>query len=238
MWKMATQRSNISDERVSASSHESDLDKYPMDLVSPDEGVSASGSVPDAILASSERMDGLTPTDSNGATPRKLLATSQMNGGDITDSPGIPATSTHASNVPDDIPDDPAPDESEMDKKPAKKCCLPCHRCCIRCCFRCVKPCRTKFNPLPNNASKCSRLRYAFMCPPHGKVAATITLLVAVIYFWAVLWSLTDDKALPGGNFFALIVLLICCVLGGLLVKKIKLPALLGKYIYIIVVIN
>ena len=67
------------------------------------------------------------------------------------------------------------------------------------------------------------------MCPPHGLLAKLSTLVLASLFVWGVCWSLTRHEALPGGNFFALIVLVIACVIGGDIVEKLGLPPLLGK---------
>ncbi|XP_071508916.1 sodium/hydrogen exchanger 9B2-like [Diadema antillarum] len=98
-------------------------------------------------------------------------------------------------------------------------------------CLRVCKPCLTEFNPLPQHASRCDRLKYAFMCPPHGCVSQWMLLLLTVTLTWAVLWSVTGAAALPGGNLFALFVLVVACKVGGALVELIKLPALLGMLI-------
>ena len=47
---------------------------------------------------------------------------------------------------------------------------------------------------------------------------------------WGVLWALTGRGALPGGNFFALLMLLVFGYIGGVAVRLIKLPPLLGEY--------
>ena len=103
---------------------------------------------------------------------------------------------------------------------------------CDRCqasCLLCCRPCMTHYNPLPTDPSVSQRLSYACMCPPHGKLARAVTLLLAVLCCWGVLWGVTGSHALPGGNFFALLVLVVCASIGGFLVEKIKLPPLLGK---------
>jgi hypothetical protein len=51
------------------------------------------------------------------------------------------------------------------------------------------------------------------------------------LLIYGTLWAVTGNEALPGGNFFGLLVMLVCCLIGGALVAKICLPPLLGKYI-------
>ncbi len=98
---------------------------------------------------------------------------------------------------------------------------------------RCVtlcRPCLASQHPLPpDGAGHVQKLTYAFMCPPHGIVARWITMFVTIALIWAVLWSLTSEQALPGGNFFALTILFICCIIGGIVVERIHLPPLLGR---------
>ena len=51
-----------------------------------------------------------------------------------------------------------------------------------------------------------------------------------MLLLWAVLFTITGAEALPGGNLFGLYVLIISSIVLGLLVNKIlRLPALLGK---------
>ena len=107
------------------------------------------------------------------------------------------------------------------------------HRCCGTCqtsLERSFRPCLTKHNSLSNDSSCCKRLRYAFLCPPHGVLSRWLTLGLIGILVWAVLWSITGPDALPGGNLFGLCILIMCCFLGGALVAKIHLPPLLGKF--------
>ena len=102
-------------------------------------------------------------------------------------------------------------------------------RCCVTCSTCCLKHFSTKQNPLSANASFSERLRFAFLCPPHGHVARTITLVFVVAYVWFTLWAVLGHDALPGGNYFALITLLVLCVVAGEIVEKVHLPPLLGK---------
>lgn len=49
-------------------------------------------------------------------------------------------------------------------------------------------------------------------------------LLAGVLF--GVVWSITEDECLPGGNLFGITVLFICAVVGGKLVSLIRLPNL------------
>ncbi|XP_030835875.1 sodium/hydrogen exchanger 9B2 [Strongylocentrotus purpuratus] len=104
--------------------------------------------------------------------------------------------------------------------------------CCAKCRYSCkvaFRPCTTKHNPLPHNPSRWKRFKFAFLCPPHGIVGRTLTCLILVLLLWAVLFTITGAEALPGGNLFGLYVLIISSIVLGLLVNKIlRLPALLG----------
>lgn len=103
--------------------------------------------------------------------------------------------------------------------------CWKCRQSCISCCSVCL----TEYHPLPENPGIGERVCYAFRCPPHGKLARAISFFLAMFVVWGVLWAVTGEEALPGGNFFALIMLMVLCLIGGGLVSKIKLPPLLGK---------
>lgn len=114
-------------------------------------------------------------------------------------------------------------DSEETDKKS----CLGCRRCCLNC----WKPCLVKYHPLTDQPSRCEKFKHALMCPPHGKLAQWATLILSVLIFWGVLWSITGASALPGGSLFSILVLLVSAVIAGQLVALIKLPPLLGIYL-------
>jgi hypothetical protein len=98
-------------------------------------------------------------------------------------------------------------------------------------CHSCTKPVRTKYNPLPHEATLGEKFCYTFMCPPHGRIAKYIMFVVMFFVSWAVMMSLTGSGGLPGGNFFSLVIMFFACVVGGYLVVYVKLPPLLGKFI-------
>ena len=100
---------------------------------------------------------------------------------------------------------------------------------CRSACQRLCRPFLLEFHPLPEGASRAATLHRALLCPPHGPVARLLTLAVVVVGVWAVLWAVTGDAALPGGNYFALVVLLAACIVCGAAVERLRLPALLGN---------
>nr|XP_054773082.1 sodium/hydrogen exchanger 9B2-like [Lytechinus pictus] len=102
---------------------------------------------------------------------------------------------------------------------------------CSSCCHQLCRPCLVDFHPLPSQPTRCQRFRYFLMCPPHGDLARWLTILLLVVLTWVVLWAVTGSEALPGGNLFALFILVVSCKAGGLAVEVIKLPALLGMLI-------
>lgn len=102
-------------------------------------------------------------------------------------------------------------------------------------CYTFFKPCMHKHYPMPDDPKRKHKIHHAFLCPPHGKLGNVGTMVLTVLLIWGVLWSITGESALPGpnGNFFGLLVLLVCGLLGGGLVTLIKLPPLLGKVRFI-----
>ena len=90
-------------------------------------------------------------------------------------------------------------------------------------------PMLTSNNPLPEYATFWQKLKYGLMFPPHGTLAHYVQLGIIVLQIWAVLVALTKSEALPGGNFFSLIVLLVLCHFCSLLFVLIRLPPLVGK---------
>ena len=101
---------------------------------------------------------------------------------------------------------------------------------CKRWCSALWEPCLVKNNPLPDEPTRCQLLKNTLMCPPHGKVGCGLTLFVATVCVWGVIWAITGSEALPGGNLFSLTILLVAAVIGGEMVAKLNLPPLLGKY--------
>ncbi|XP_038060372.1 sodium/hydrogen exchanger 9B2-like [Patiria miniata] len=104
-------------------------------------------------------------------------------------------------------------------------------QCCRGLRDRCKMACRplvAKHNQLPESPSRRARLKYAFLCPPHGLVAKIVLNVTIVVLLWAILWSITGPEALPGGNLFAIYVLVVVAAVGGKLIELIHLPALLG----------
>ncbi|XP_033097085.1 sodium/hydrogen exchanger 9B2-like isoform X2 [Anneissia japonica] len=99
-------------------------------------------------------------------------------------------------------------------------------------------PWMTHRNPLPTNASRIERCKYSLMCPPHGLLARALTYGLILVLVWAAMWSIAGGDALPGGNLFALYVLLVCCKIGGILISFIKMPPLLGMLIVGLVLAN
>ena len=96
-------------------------------------------------------------------------------------------------------------------------------------CHSCTKPLRTKYNPLPQDATCCQRFRFALLCPVHGNMAKYIVFAMMFLVSWSVLLSITGDGGIVGGNFFSLCVLFFSCILGGYVVEFVRLPPLLGK---------
>uniref|UniRef100_A0A674NV10 Cation/H+ exchanger transmembrane domain-containing protein n=1 Tax=Takifugu rubripes TaxID=31033 RepID=A0A674NV10_TAKRU len=63
-------------------------------------------------------------------------------------------------------------------------------------------------------------------CPPRGLLASLVTKVLLAAVLFGVVWSITEDECLPGGNLFGVTILFICAVIGGKLVSLIRLPRL------------
>ncbi|XP_056135623.1 sodium/hydrogen exchanger 9B2 [Lampris incognitus] len=72
----------------------------------------------------------------------------------------------------------------------------------------------------------CPLLRRFCPCPPRGLLASLITKVLLAVVLFGVVWSITEEQCLPGGNLFGVTVLFICAVTGGKLVALIRLPNL------------
>lgn len=153
----------------------------------------------------------------NGSS--KKLADSDVNGKDHKSS-----TMHVNTNIDMELISEADRKDQNYDEKP--KYCLKLKKCCLDL----WRPLRTKYHPLPVNASICDRFVFAMRCPPHGNFMAYIQFLVIFGFIWATLISVLEDEALPGGNIFSLLILFFTCVVGGYIVSLIRLPPLLGEY--------
>jgi len=98
-----------------------------------------------------------------------------------------------------------------------------------------------KHHDLESLTSPLDKLKYIFLCPPHGYLASIITWSLVVVTIWAASYVILGQIALPGrehlnisiegGTIFSLIMLLVLAHLGGMLVALVKLPPLLGMLI-------
>lgn len=93
-----------------------------------------------------------------------------------------------------------------------------------------VQPCLRKANPLPENPTVCEKIKDMFLLPPHGIVGFILQITIICLQIWGILAAITGSEAMPGGNFFSLLVLFVLCVIGGRLISLANLPPLLGKH--------
>lgn len=109
------------------------------------------------------------------------------------------------------------------------------------CCDRRCGPLLSKYNPLPPNPSLFARLKYALLCPPHGKLADLITYIIASLTVWGAAYCMIGKIALPGeeviplqikgGTVFALLVLTVASWVGGWVAQLLRQPPLLGMLV-------
>ncbi|KAF7687059.1 sodium/hydrogen exchanger 9B2 isoform X2 [Silurus meridionalis] len=72
----------------------------------------------------------------------------------------------------------------------------------------------------------CGWVRRRCPCPPRGLLATFITRVSMATVLFGVVWSITQDECLPGGNLFGIISIFICALSGGKLVGLVRLPRL------------
>ena len=130
-----------------------------------------------------------------------------------------PGTGTNESSFVD-IKLDMEPEDGEKNRTSVF-----CQKCCV--CFNSIMMHK---NPLPQNPTICQRIRYAFMCPPHGIIGSYFTAVFIFAILYAVLWSLFGDYALPHNAIFELWLHFVTSIIGGYIIHLISLPPLLGKY--------
>lgn len=86
---------------------------------------------------------------------------------------------------------------------------------------------------------KCSALSKMFQslivesCPitTHKLANKFLSFVVLSVAIWFLVYIIAEREALPGGSYFALLVLLYSGHVFGYLSEKIKLPPLFGKYL-------
>lgn len=67
-----------------------------------------------------------------------------------------------------------------------------------------------------------------FTCPPIEVISQVVTLVLTCFLLWSSLWAVVGADALPGGNLFALFILVVAGEIAGFAVEAIHLPGLLG----------
>ncbi|KAK8727929.1 hypothetical protein OTU49_009517, partial [Cherax quadricarinatus] len=95
----------------------------------------------------------------------------------------------------------------------------------------CCNSCLRRHNELPNNPTTTDLVKYAFSCPPHGKIGDCLIWIVFGLGFWGCLIAITWELALPGGKLFNLLLLYVMALLAGIMADFIGLPSLLGSLI-------
>ncbi|XP_076871590.1 sodium/hydrogen exchanger 9B2 [Brachyhypopomus gauderio] len=72
----------------------------------------------------------------------------------------------------------------------------------------------------------CAWLRRWCHCPPRGRLALHITQVTMAAVSFGVVWSITEEECLPGGNLFGVLAVFFCAVAGGKLVGVLHIPRL------------
>ncbi|XP_023233238.1 sodium/hydrogen exchanger 9B2-like [Centruroides sculpturatus] len=80
-----------------------------------------------------------------------------------------------------------------------------------------------------NFSSKKKNFLKAFLLSP--SVLSWFGLILSTSLVWGSLWGLLNHLALPGGEIFALVVVVVVCYIGGQIVSLLTLPPLLGMLI-------
>ncbi|XP_026553640.1 sodium/hydrogen exchanger 9B2-like [Pseudonaja textilis] len=70
------------------------------------------------------------------------------------------------------------------------------------------------------------KLKELCTCPPQGVIAEIITNVAIGAVIWGLIWSFTGKESLPGGSIFGIVCLYFCSVIGGKIMKRIKIPGL------------
>ncbi|XP_055338293.1 sodium/hydrogen exchanger 9B2-like [Paramacrobiotus metropolitanus] len=88
-----------------------------------------------------------------------------------------------------------------------------------------------KHGPEVEHPTRMEQMLKAIQCPPHGRVAYNITKIAAVVFTWLTVITLLKKQALPGSNFWGLCIVIMGAMVGGEIVKKLRLPELLGMLV-------
>ena len=86
-------------------------------------------------------------------------------------------------------------------------------------------------NQSKSTTNKCC-MKLKTVCPPQGSFAFTITNVLLSVLTFGFCWGVTGEMCLPGGKFYALIVIFYTSYSFGVLATKICLPDLFGNSIH------
>ena len=76
------------------------------------------------------------------------------------------------------------------------------------------------------------KVKYAFLCPPHGRMGRLFTYTVLILSLWGSCVSMFGSIAMPpNGTIFWLIVLTVVAMIFGWVFSLARLPPLLGMLI-------
>ena len=98
-----------------------------------------------------------------------------------------------------------------------------------RCLHALCGACMSRYHPLPVLPSRTERCAHALRCPPHGPVAVLLTLALCTALLWATVWAVGGQRALPGGDLFALVAVATAGYLSGRAAGLLRLPPVLGE---------
>ncbi|KAK3869187.1 hypothetical protein Pcinc_025491 [Petrolisthes cinctipes] len=102
---------------------------------------------------------------------------------------------------------------------------------CVAWCCSFLLPLSKNHNPLPPQPTLPQRLKYALLCPPHGRVGEVLVGVVLLGLVYGFFVAIMGDTARPGGNIFSLMVLFVVALVAGAAVTPLKLPPLLGMLV-------
>ena len=89
------------------------------------------------------------------------------------------------------------------------------------------------------DASYVDQMRYALLCPPHGRLAVWSTLTVLALAMWGSAYLILGPVAgPPHGSLFWVLVIMAVALLFGKIATLVRLPALLGMLVAGIVIKN
>ncbi|CAD5118390.1 DgyrCDS7095 [Dimorphilus gyrociliatus] len=98
----------------------------------------------------------------------------------------------------------------------------------FRCFTRIAKFFLKKYHPLQKDCSRFEKVKYQLRLPPTGKLSHFLYIILSLTIQWALTYIISPREAAPGGNIFAILVLITSSWVFSKVFRLLTLPGFLG----------